>query len=487
MILAGLLANSNNKILMLNYKERHKTEVGIVDKFKKIDLKPTQILILGFLGVIVIGTILLALPIASRNGQSVGFIDALFTATSAVCVTGLVVVNTFSHWTFFGKTVILVLIQIGGLGVMTLATTFFILLGRKIGFRERLLMQESLNHHSVSGIIRLTRNIFIGTVIIESVGAVLLSFRFIPEYGLMHGIFKSIFHSVSAFCNAGFDIIGFSSLTDYVTDPLVNLTIIFLIVVGGLGFNVWMDLLRVTKLTIKKKRNASYWFLKLSLHTKIVLVVTGILIAFGFVFFLASEGWNDATLGNLSPGGKVLGALFQSVTTRTAGFNTIPLDRMGQDSQFLTVILMFIGGSPAGTAGGVKTVTIGVLYIAVLAIIRAKEEIEIFDRRISMDVIKRALAVIIISLNVVILVTIILSITESTTFINVFFEAVSAFATVGLSLGITGDLSTIGKIIISITMFIGRLGPMTMAVGFAMRHQKKQVTIRKPEEKIMVG
>jgi trk system potassium uptake protein TrkH len=452
----------------------------------RINLKPTQILVMGFALLIIIGSILLNLPIASNDGRSVGLINALFTSTSAVCVTGLVVVNTLQHWTIFGKVVILILIQVGGLGFMTITTTLFILLGRKIRLKERLIIQEALNQYTLSGMVRLTKNIFLGTLIIEGIGAILLSIKFVPVYGY-YGIFMGIFHSISAFCNAGFDIIGDSSLTPYIGDVLVNFTIMLLIILGGLGFTVWLDVVRVSKDKVQKRYSFRSWFRKLTLHSKLVLVLTGGLIVFGFIFFLIIEGNNPLTLGTLSLKDKFLGALFQSVTPRTAGFNTIPLSQMEDASKFMTIILMFIGGSPAGTAGGVKTVTVGVLFIVILSVVRSKEDTEIFERRIPEGIIKRALAVIMISLFVVIAVTMTLSLSETGSFIDIFFEAVSGFATVGLTLGITGSLTTLGKIVLCITMFIGRLGPITMAVAFSVKSNKKNGSIKKPEEKVMVG
>ncbi len=452
----------------------------------KFNLKPTQILVLGFLFLIIIGTILLNLPIATYNNQSIGFIDALFTATSAVCVTGLVVVDTFDFWSPFGKVVILILIQIGGLGFMTFATMFFIMMGRKIRLKERLIIQEALNQYTLSGMVRLTKNVVLGTLLIEGIGALLLAIRFVPQYGLK-GVFMSIFHSVSAFCNAGFDIIGNSSLTPYVGDVIINITIILLIILGGLGFTVWIDVIRVMKAKYANNYGFKRTFQKFTLHTKIVLVLTFSFIVIGFILFFLLESGNPNTLGPLSMKDKILGSLFQSITPRTAGFNTMPLDEMNHASKFLTILFMFIGGSPAGTAGGVKTVTVGVIILSVISVIRGKERTEAFDRSIPETIIKRALAVVTIGITVVITVTMILSVTEvGTSFMDIFFESVSAFATVGLTLGTTSSLTTIGKIIISITMFIGRLGPVTMALAFSMRGKSK-TNIKRPEEKVMVG
>lgn len=455
-------------------------------KIKKIHLQPTQILILGFLGLIFVGGVLLNLPIASRNNESIGFLDAIFTATSAVCVTGLVVRTTVEQWTLFGKAVILILIQIGGLGFMTIASTFFMLIGKKIGLRERMVIQEALNQSALSGMVRLTRNIIFGTLLIEGVGAILLSIRFVPAYGV-YGIFMGVFHSVSAFCNAGFDIIGNSSLMPYVHDWHVNIVIMLLIILGGLGFTVWVDVVKITKEKIAKKLDFKHWFLKLTLHTKLVLVINLILFGGAFILFFLFEMNNPLTMGEFTFGEKILASLFQGVTPRTAGFNTIDLAAMTDASKFLTILLMFVGGSPAGTAGGVKTVTIAVLMFAVLSVIKGKEDTEAFHKRIPRDIVKRALSVVSISIFVIITLTIILTIVETQDFMDILFEAVSGFATVGLTLGITSQLSVIGKILLCITMFIGRLGPMTMAFAMAIRSDKGKTGIKQPEEKVMVG
>lgn len=455
----------------------------------EMDLKPTQILVLGFLLLIAFGTVLLSLPIASSTGKSVDFVDALFTSTSAVCVTGLVTLDTFAAWTTFGKTVIIILIQIGGLGFMTITTTLFILLGRKIRLKDRLIIQEALNQYTISGMVRLSKNIILGTLLIEGIGAILLTISF---WGQENAVFMGIFHSISAFCNAGFDIINTEayggSLVYYADHVLVNITVMMLIVLGGLGFTVWIDLLKTSKDKFDNKWRLITWFRKLSLHTKLVLCMTGFLIIFGFIFFFIVETTNPATLGNVSFKDQILGAMFQSVTTRTAGFNTIALENMEPASQFMTILLMFIGGSPAGTAGGVKTVTIGVILLAVLAVIKSKEDVEVFNRRITWDIVKRALAVLTISFTIVFTVTtVLLLVLTDSTFMEILFEAVSAFATVGLTIGATGKLTTIGKLVISIAMFFGRLGPVTIAVAVSMRTNKLNSMIKKPEEKVMVG
>ncbi|GAU79776.1 TrkH family potassium uptake protein [Fusibacter sp. 3D3] len=443
----------------------------------KKGLKPAQILVLGFAGTILLGTFLLMLPISSVNGQSTSFINSIFTSTSAVCVTGLVVVDTGTYWSVFGKTVILLLIQIGGLGFMTMATSIAIILGKKISLRNRLIMQEALNQFSISGVIRLTLYIVLTTLGIEFIGALFLSIRFIPQFGPKNGFYYAVFHSVSAFCNAGFDIMGNGvSLTQYVSDPLVSIVIILLIVLGGLGFSVIVDIGGV--------KNAK----KLSLHSKLALTMTGSLIFSGFVIVMLFEMNNPNTIGNLSFGGKILGALFHSITPRTAGFNTLDMAQLKLPTLIFTILFMFVGGSPGSTAGGVKTTTIGVIFLKVKSVIKGVDDVEFAHRRISKEIINRALAVFFIASFVFISVTILLTITERDVSLEyVLFEAMSALGTVGLSLGLTPHLSFAGKIIIAATMFFGRLGPLTIVLALSNRNLSKRKAIRYPEGKIIVG
>jgi len=446
------------------------------NKMQKIELRPGQVLGLGFGVIILIGAILLSLPIASNNGTSIGLVNALFTATSAVCVTGLVVVDTGTYWTVFGKTIILLLIQIGGLGFMTMATAGAFIMGRRIGLRNRLIMQEALNQMSLSGIVRLTKYVILTTFAIEGIGALLLSFKFIPTFGFPKGIAFSLFHSISAFCNAGFDIMGnYTSLTAFVTDPLVNIVIMGLILVGGIGFSVIIDVVRNRK------------YRKLSVHTKLVLVTSGVLLLIGFVLFLVIEWNNPATLGELSIPGKIIGALFQSVTPRTAGFNTIPIDQLETPSKLITMVLMFIGGSPGSTAGGIKTTTLGIIFLTILMVIRGKDDIEFSFRRISKDTANKALAVFSIVLTLALTIMILLSITEPhLEFTDIMFEVFSALGTVGLSTGITSSLSVAGKLIIALAMFFGRVGPLTMVIALTRRGKRKSL-VRYPEGKVSVG
>jgi trk system potassium uptake protein TrkH len=394
-----------------------------------------------------------------------------------VCVTGLVVVDTGTHWTVFGKTIILILIQVGGLGFMTMATLISFLVGKRISLRSRLIMQEALGEFSISGVVRLTRYIIMVTFAIEGVGAFFLSTRFVPEYGRAKGIFYSIFHSVSAFCNAGFDLIGDGkSLTGYVGDPVVNFIIMFLIIIGGIGFTVIIDMLRARK------------FKKLSLNSKIVLSMTGLLLATGFVLIFVFEFFNPNTLGLLPFGQKILAAMFHSVTTRTAGFNSLPMEDLTLSSKFLTMVFMFIGGSPGSTAGGIKTTTVALVILTMISVTRGREDTEAFNRRINRDAVNRSLAMLGIAALILIVVIMLLTLTESSQpFEDIIFEAVSAFGTVGLSVGLTTKLSLLGKLLVIVTMFVGRLGPLTIIFALARKQAKRKTLIRYPEGKVMIG
>ncbi len=470
---------------ILNNKVREAWRLLFIFGIKKPDLnrqftiKPTQAIVIGFSAIIALGTILLMLPAASRDGNSIGLLNALFTSTSAVCVTGLVVVDTYTHWSFFGQVVILVLIQTGGLGFMTMATLLSMVLRRRISLRERLIIVEALNQYNLKGVVRLTRKILLGTFLFEGLGALALSLKFIPEFGMSQGIFKGIFHSVSAFCNAGFDLMGqkqaFSSFTSYTGDFAVNIVLIILIVIGGLGFAVWDDLYRTRS------------FRELQLHTKLVLSVTGLFLFTGFIFFLLVEYNNPQTLKDMGFGGKLLASLFQSVTPRTAGFNTIDQAGMRDASSFMTMIFMFIGGSPGSTAGGIKITTIGVIFFAVLSFSRGKSDTEMFKRRLNPAVVLKAFAIAFIGGAIIGIVTIIISVNEAVTFKEAFFEAVSGFGTVGLSHGITPGLTVISRIAIIISMFFGRIGVLTMALAFTTGGGKPKTVYKYKEDRVMVG
>ncbi|MBN2879506.1 MAG: Trk family potassium uptake protein [Clostridia bacterium] len=452
----------------------------------RIKLDPTQVLVLGFLGLILLGSLLLTLPAASADGNSAPYLDSVFTATSAVCVTGLVVRDTATEWSTFGHIVIISLIQIGGLGFMTMATVILIIMGRKIRLRDRLIIQEALNEFSLKGLVALIQKIVVLTLAIEIFGAAILSTRFIPQFGFVKGLSYSLFHSISAFCNAGFDLMGssygpYSSFTAYTSDAVVNITLIVLIVVGGLGFTVLLDIAR-------EKR-----FSKLSLHSKVVLFITGFLLAAGFLFFLLVEYNNPETLGSLNFRSKVLASFFQSVTTRTAGFNTISQDGLSNPGKLMTIILMFIGASPAGTGGGIKTTTFAVIILMIITVIKGNKEITLYDRRVSRTTAYKALAISMIAFAIVIIFTMVLSIAEQgnasglASFENILYEATSAFATVGLSSGITPSISPVSKVFMIITMFIGRVGPLTLTLAFANRARNTNIKYSFPEGKIMVG
>lgn len=455
-------------------------------------MHPTQILVIGFFALILIGSILLTLPISSSSGQYTPFEDALFTATSAVCVTGLVVVDTAAHWSLFGKIVILCCIQIGGLGFMSLVSMIFVILGKRITLKNRLVMQEALNFNTTAGVVRFTKMVVKGTLIVEGIGALLMTLVFVPEYGLVKGIWYSVFHAISAFCNAGFDIIGSSSLVPYVGNGLINMVIMSLIIIGGLGFSVWVDVYRVIKHKLEAPKHYTWKqaISKLMLHTKLVGVITFALLAIGFIVIFILEYKNPGTLGGLSLKEKIYAAMFQSVSPRTAGFYTISLADMTDTSKLFTIMLMFIGGSPAGTAGGIKTVTFGVLALCAFCTIKGNDQTVVFKRKIPFHLITRALTIVMIAISVVVVAVGGLSLSEDFTFMEILFETVSAFATVGTTLGITPFLSITGKILIIIVMFIGRLGPITMAVALMVRQGNKDGSngnIQYPEEKVMVG
>lgn len=445
------------------------------------NMQPTQIMVIGFAIVILIGAILLNMPISTQNGESIGFLNALFTSTSAVCVTGLVAVDTATYWSFFGQLIIITLIQIGGLGFMTVTTLFALIIKKRINLRERLLIQESLNQIDLSGLVKLTRYILVATFSIEGIGALLLSTVFVPQFGMAKGIWYSVFHAISAFCNAGFDLMGgisgqFSSLTYYVNNFTIVITISMLIILGGIGFPVILDVVRNKKIS------------KLNLHSRVVLFSTAILIVFGMIFIFLAEYNNPETLGKLGFGGKLLAALFQSITARTAGFNTIDLGLMRDSSIFVMIILMFIGASPASTGGGVKTTTIATLILTVKSFILQKQDIEVCERRISESTIKKSLGIFLIAIVVVVGGTLIISVTDPEfTLPEVGFEVVSAFATVGLSIGGSPNLSILGKIFIMLFMFMGRVGSLTIFMALASRGLKKNPPIRYPEGKIIVG
>lgn len=449
---------------------------------KKVKLSTTQIILLSFLFTIIVGSCLLVLPISSANGRSVPFIDALFTATTSTCVTGLVTVPTFSTWSLFGQIVILILIQIGGLGVITIMSSFMLMLHKKMGIGDRLLIQDSFNLNTMSGLTKFIKSVLLGTLLVEGVGAVLFMFAFVPDFGAK-GIWISVFNAVSAFCNAGIDIIGENSLCNYATDPLVNLTTSLLIITGGIGYIVWWDVLRVIRIRRIRKKKI---FKHLTLHSKIAIVATFALIFGGAVLIFACEYNNPLTIGSMSLPEKIQVSLFQSVTTRTAGFATIPQENLTGAASVVSLILMLIGGSPVGTAGGVKTVTIIVLLCSAFATIRNKRQATIFHRTISEDSIRKASAVVMMFSLVMFCSIILLSAFTRAPIMDVIYESVSATATVGLSKNFTGSLNLAGKLVIIATMYFGRVGPISFAVALGSKGENQNV-VSDPIEEISIG
>lgn len=436
----------------------------------------TRMIAFGFALIIVIGTILLSLPIATKTGET-DLLTALFTATSATCVTGLVAADTYQNWTLFGQLVILCMLQVGGLGFMTIGVYISILLKRRIGLQERATLHESVNTLEIAGVVRLVKKIVQGALIIEGTGALLLATRFIPRFGWANGIYFSIFHSISAFCNGGFDLMGideaYSSLVSYEGDILVNVVICLLILIGGIGFIVWDDVLK-----------HKWHFKKYLLHSKIVLATTLGLTVGGTLLFLVFE--NNATLAGLTPIEKLLGALFASVTPRTAGFNTVDTGAMSNAGTLLTMLLMFIGGSPGSTAGGAKTTTMVVLLFYAVAMIRNREDINLFGRRLSADVVRKANAVVVINFSLAFgAACVIMALQPAIPMPDVVFEVLSAINTVGMTTGITRELGVISKLIVAVLMYCGRLGSLSFALVLA----KKPATnhVREPQEKIIVG
>lgn len=453
---------------------------------------PARIVTVSFGSMILIGALLLNLPIASRSCESVGFLNALFTATSANCVTGLAVVNTAEHWSWFGKGVILVLIQLGALGFITVYTLAMIIMRKQVSLQSRLVIQASFNQENVGGMVRLVKNIVFITLAIEGIGAALLALGFLITDSLNPGdaLIRGIFHSVSAFCNAGFDIIGSSSLTPYLTNTYINVVVMGLIIAGGLGFPVWIEL--ISRVKTRDKRSFRIRVKHLSLHSKIVFTVTGILIIIGTLFYLPIEWSNPQTLGALSAPQKFMAALFQSVTMRTAGFCTIDQAGFNDISKFFSCFLMLVGGSSASTAGGMKTVTIGIIVAAMLSALKGKNRIEAFGRTLPLDLLQKALTVLCTMIFVVFISTTILYFTEldnsfSHSFIDLLFESCSAAGTVGVTAGITPFLSVPGKMVIILCMFMGRLSPVTVVVALSMKYHRTLGNVKFPEERVIVG
>ncbi len=443
--------------------------------YKKIIISTTQIIVLSFLAVIFIGGILLSLPFVTQSGEATPFIDALFTSTTSVCVTGLVTVTPAIQWNILGQIIILFLIQIGGMGVVAIAMMVFMLLGGKMTLGYRMLLGDSFNLSSLYGVVGFLKKVVCGTFLIEGIGAICYMPVFINDYGALKGIWFSVFHSVSAFCNAGIDIIGANSLSGYVSHPWINIVTMALIILGGIGFIVWWDILNV----VRKKQ------LHLSLHSKIVLCMTLILIFSGAVFYLMFEYNNPDTIGNLTFPEKCLACLFQSVTTRTAGFATISQKGLTVQSILITIILMFIGGSSVGTAGGIKTGTVAAILLAVKSTVKGQRDISVFHKRIPPHTVAKAVAVTTVSIGVSFIALILMLLIQDGSTIDILYEVYSALGTAGLSRDFTASMNTIGKTIICICMFLGRIGPMSMVIFFTIKSNYELT--RYVEEDITVG
>ena len=439
---------------------------------------PGRLIAAGFALVILAGAALLMLPVSVRDGAQVTPIDALFTSTSAVCVTGLIAIDTADHFTVFGRTIVALLIQVGGLGFMTIACLFFFALRRRIGLRQRMVLAQALGSDTYSGIVSLVRNILRGTAAVEGVGALILFFRFLPEFGFGRALWYGVFHSVSAFCNAGFDVLADvdagGSLCRYATDPVVNFTIMALIVIGGLGFAVWGD--------IRHHRR----FSRLSVYSRLVVIITTVLIFGGAGVFAALEWNNPNTIGDLTVPQKLMAALFQSVTLRTAGFATFDQNALSDVSKAASDLLMLVGGSSGSTAGGVKTATVGVILLSAWSTARGRTSVHVMKRRIPRQAVENASALFILVLLLSGLGAAFLSIADHVSLENALYETISALCTVGLTTGITSSLGTASQIILIVLMFFGRLGIMTISVGF-MAANRAEERVSYAETKIMIG
>jgi len=451
-------------------------------KKSRFTITTTHYILLSFLAAILVGSVLLTLPISSASGQATPFVDALFTATTATCVTGLVVVPTVSTWSLFGQIVILILIQIGGLGIITIMASITILFNKKVGLGDRVLLQDAFNLNTLSGLDMFVKKVIKGTIFIEGIGACLYMLVFVPQFGVK-GIWLSVFTSISAFCNAGIDILAENSLCDYALNPIINITTCLLILLGGLGYIVWWDVMRVGQ--EKRTKKVRFWR-SLTLHSKIAITTTTILIIVGGILILLFEYNNPSTIGGFSFIEKIEAAIFQSITTRTAGFATIPQENLTNASAIICLLLMFIGGSPVGTAGGIKTVTFAVIIVSALATIRNEKDVNLFGRRLPKESVSKATAVACMSFVIMLVSTTLLSIVTNADALDILYETVSATATVGLTRNLTPFLNIYGKLIIIATMYLGRVGPISFAIAFNFKREKKNI-IKNPTEEISVG
>lgn len=439
-------------------------------------LSRVQIIAFGFLGVILIGSLLLMLPFSTRSGQTTSYVDALFTATSATCVTGLTPFDTYTHWTLFGQLVILFMIQLGGIGFMTVITMATLFMRHKIGLQNRMLVMESAGTITLSGIGQLVRRIIAGTAIIETTGAAILATQFVPEFGWLRGLYYSFFHAISAFCNAGFDLMGCiepgSSMINFNGNAVVMVTLVFLILIGGIGFFVWDDIL-VCKAKFKNYK----------IHTKLVLVLTAILTVIPFVMFFLFE--YDHAFKGMDFFDRILNSLFQTVTPRTAGFSGIDMTTLSEPGGMLTIVLMFIGGNPGSTAGGVKTTTIAVILLSTVAYLQEDNNVTVFKKRIEDKMVRRACAIAFIYFMMIFAASLVISWIEPLNLREVLFEVVSAVATVGLSMNVTATLSAASKVIVIVLMYAGRIGALTFIMLLSKRN--KTAILKRPTGKIMIG
>ncbi len=463
---------------------REKEEFGGLQK--KRALSTAQIIALGFFGAILAGSFVLCLPVCSAEGTWTPYVDALFTSASSVCVTGLTVMNTATDWSLFGQIVILLLIQCGGLGIITFVTFLMMLIGHKVTLSDRLLIEDAFNLNTLRGLIRFLKKVLLGTFVIEGIGAVCYMLVFVPEYGAI-GIWYAVFHAVSAFCNAGMDIIGSNSMMNYVTHPWMNLVTMVLTIMGGIGFVVWWDVLKVMREIRNGDVARSFFFGRLKLHTKLVLCTTAVLILGGAILILAFEYSNPETLGGLSFGNKIMAAFFQSVTFRTTGFVTVSQSGLQDGTVLLGTVLRMIGGSPVGTASGIKTTTIAVAFFTIVATIRGREHVTVFGRTIPERTCRKAVSVVLVFASLLLVMIMLMSVIEPGSMKDVAFETVGALSTVGISRGYTHHLSLAGRLIIILCMYIGRVGPISMALAFGFNQRKVNSRIRYPEEDITIG
>ncbi len=455
---------------------------------KKINrqLSTTQVIALGFISAILIGAAILSLPVSSASGEFTPFTDSLFTSATSVCVTGLVVVTTATHWSLFGKAVILVLIQLGGLGIVSFTTGIMMVIGRRITLRDRMLLEDALNLDTLSGLVKFLQRIFKGTFLVEGIGAVCYSLVFIPQFGIIKGVWYSVFHSVSAFCNAGIDILGSNSFVPYASNAWINIVTMCLVITGGIGFLVWWDVTNNVKKLIQHEYTAKMAVKKLHLHSKIVIITTFFLITFGAALIFALEFNNPDTIGDMGLGNKILASFFQSVVLRTAGFMTFSQAGLHSSTVIICLFLMFIGGSSISTSGGIKTTTFAVLFLSTRATIKGSTHLVVFNRTIPHKTVQKALAVTVVSLTALLIAVFVLHLVEGGSLLDATFETTSAVATVGLSRDFTATMGMAGKLVITFCMYLGRIGPISMVIFFN-RQQQGSKYFSYPHEDITVG